>query len=102
MTLKITYCPVDIIEETRSVGELGDIKEYRFVSQVDRATTIEVDGGLPKYGADDLSVWLHVAKHLEADGFIESYGECTHEESNKSHWRWISYLEVNVLDVQEA
>ncbi|MCU8562488.1 hypothetical protein M2G36_22375 [Vibrio vulnificus] len=102
MTLRITYCPVDIIKETRSVGDLGDIKEYRFVSQIDSAKTIEVDDGLPKYGADDLSAWLHVAKHLGVDEFIERYGKYTHEESNKSHWRWISYLKVNVLEVQEA
>jgi hypothetical protein len=87
MKLKITYCPVDIIKESRSVGELGDIKEYRFVSQLEKAETIEVDDELPKYGADDLSVWLHVAKHLSVQDFIDIYGKFTHDESNKSHWR---------------
>lgn len=97
MTIEITYCPVEI-----ELKEEGTIKNYLFKTDESKPHKITVDKNLSQYGADDLSVWLEVAKHLNNDEFLSKYGSLTHEESNKSHWRWISYLKINVISVEEV
>ena len=101
MTIKITYCPVSI--ETKLLDtRFGEIPEYQYINELDKIETIEVDDSLPEYGSEDLSAWIHLAKHLGNKDFLKVYEKHTHESSNKRHWRWIGYLEARVLEVEEV